>query len=209
LHENEDQLTNVIIYDVFTPPVASRIYGYTALASYEAIRYADPKYNSITAQLKGFGAPPEPEKGKKYNYTLAATKAFFTVAHKVTFSVDTLKKYEDQVYARFKDKLDEETYTRSVEFGEKIGQMILKRAGVDNYPQSRGKPKYLGSGDPGKWRPTPPDYMDGVEYCWGQMHPLLIDSSGMFPPPAPPAYSEDKNSAFLNRRWRYISRTNH
>ena len=23
LHENEDQLTNVIIYDVFTPPVAS------------------------------------------------------------------------------------------------------------------------------------------------------------------------------------------
>ncbi|MDB5025143.1 MAG: vanadium-dependent haloperoxidase, partial [Mucilaginibacter sp.] len=24
LHQNEDQLTNVIIYDVFTPPVASR-----------------------------------------------------------------------------------------------------------------------------------------------------------------------------------------
>ncbi|MGZ3929743.1 MAG: hypothetical protein ACXVJG_22665, partial [Mucilaginibacter sp.] len=30
LHENEAQLTNVIIYDIFTPPVASRIYGYTA-----------------------------------------------------------------------------------------------------------------------------------------------------------------------------------
>ncbi|HTK20247.1 MAG TPA: hypothetical protein VL442_12055, partial [Mucilaginibacter sp.] len=170
LHENEDQLTNVIIYDVFTPPVAARIYGYTALASYEAIRYADPKYNSITAQLRGFGTPPEPEKGKKYNYTLAATKAFFTVAHKVTFSVDTLKKYEDKVFARFKDNLDEETYNRSVDFGEKIGKMILKRANVDDYPQTRGKPKYLGSSDAGKWRPTPPDYMDGVEYCWGQMH---------------------------------------
>ena len=117
------------------------------------MRYADPKYNSITAQLRGFGNPPEPEKGKKYNYTLAATKAFFTVAHKVTFSVDTLKKYEDAVYARFKDKLDEETYTRSMDFGEKIGKMILKRASVDYYPQSRGKPKYLGSGDPGKWSP--------------------------------------------------------
>jgi len=199
LHENEDQLTNVIIYDVFTPPVASRIYGYTALASYEAIRYADPKYNSITAQLRGFGAPPEPEKGKKYNYTLAATKAFFTVAHKVTFSVDTLKKYEDKVFARFKDNLDEETYNRSVEFGEKIGKMILKRANVDDYPQTRGKPKYLGSSDAGKWRPTPPDYMDGVEYCWGQMHTLLLDSSGMFPPPAPPAYSDDKNSTFFKQ----------
>ena len=126
-------------------PVAARIYGYTALASYEAMRYSDPKYNSITAQLKGFGAMPGPEKGKKYNYTLAATKAFFTVAHKVTFSVDTLKKYEDKVYARFKDNAGEETYSRSVDFGEKIGQMILKRANVDNYPQTRGKPKYLGS----------------------------------------------------------------
>jgi len=199
LHDNMDQLTNVIIYDVFTPPVASRIYGYTSLAAYEAIRYADPKYNSIAAQLKGFGSPPEPEKGKTYNYTLAATKAFFTVAHKVTFSVDTLKKYEDKVYARFKDNLDEETYTRSMDFGEKIGQMILKRANVDNYPQTRGKPKYLGTSDPGKWRPTPPDYMDGVEYCWGTMHTLLIDSSGMFPAPAPPPYSDDKNSAFFKQ----------
>src|SRR4051794_35422103 len=60
LHENEDQLTNVIIYDVSPPPVAARIYGYTSLAAYEAIRYADPKYNSITKQLRGFGAPPEP-----------------------------------------------------------------------------------------------------------------------------------------------------
>src|SRR5476649_939516 len=81
LHQNEYQLTQVIIYDVFTPPVASRIYGYTALASYEAMRYADPKYNSIITQLKGFGTPPQPQKGEKYNFALAATKALFTVAH--------------------------------------------------------------------------------------------------------------------------------
>jgi hypothetical protein len=199
LHENEDQLTNVIIYDVFTPPVASRIYGYTSLAAYEAMRYADPKYNSITAQLKGFGTPPQPEKGKTYNYALAATKAFFTVAHKVTFSVDTLKKYEDRVYARFKDNLDDSTYTRSMDFGEKTGKMILQRADVDYYPQSRGKPKYLGSSDPGKWRPTPPDYMDGVEFCWGQIHPLLIDSASQFPLPPPPAYSDDRNSIFFKQ----------
>src|SRR5882762_8524279 len=92
LHNNEDELTQVIIYDVFTPPVASRIYGYTNLASYEAMRYADPKYLSLTAQLREFAKMPEPQKGKSYNYTLAATKAFFTVAHKITFSIDTLKK---------------------------------------------------------------------------------------------------------------------
>jgi PAP2 superfamily len=196
LHSNEDELTHVIIYDVFTPPVAARIYGYTALASYEAMRYADPKYNSLIARLRGFDKAPEPEKGKSYNFTLAATKAFFTVAHKVTFSVDTLTKYENTVYATFKETLDDSTYARSVAFGEDVGKVILKRASVDDYPQTRGKPKYLGSNGPGKWRPTPPDYMDGVEFCWGDMHPLIIESSSVFMPPPPPPYSEDMTSAF-------------
>ncbi len=197
LHQNEDELTQVIIYDVFTPPVAARIYGYTSLASYEAMRYADPKYNSITAQLKGFGTPPAPEKGKKYNFTLAATKALFTVAHMVTFSIDTLKNYENKVYATYKDNLDDSTYLNSMSFGEKIGKYILKRASTDNYPQTRGKPKYLGSEGPAKWRPTPPDYMDGVEWCWGTMKVFAIDSSAQFSPGPPPPYSEDKNSAYV------------
>ena len=199
LHQNEDQLTQVIIYDVFTPPVASRIYGYTALASYEAMRYADPKYNSIVAQLKGFGTPPKPKKGKKYNFTLAATKAFFTVAHNITFSIDTLKKYEKTVYSMYKDNLDDSTYNNSVEFGEQVGKLVLKRAMTDNYPKTRGKPKYLGDNGPARWHPTPPDYMDGVEFCWGTMKEFAINSSGQFSPPPPPPYSEDKNSPFVKQ----------
>lgn len=199
LQNNMNQLTQVIIYDVFTPPVASRIYGYTSLASYEAMRYADPKYSSIITQLKGFGKPPEPEKGKQYNFALAATAAFFTVAHKITFSIDTLKKYETKVYAMYKDNLDDSTYARSMAFGEKIGKLVLKRSMVDNYPQTRGKPKYLGENSPAKWRPTPPDYMDGVEFCWGTIKPFAIDTSAQFSPPPPPPYSEDKNSAFVKQ----------
>jgi hypothetical protein len=199
LQANEDQLTQVIIYDVFTPPVASRIYGYTNLASYEAMKYAGPGYNSITAQLKGFDPMPEPAKGKSYNYTLAATKAFFTVAHKVTFSVDTLKKYENKVYGMYKDALADSTYNNSMDLGERIGQAVLKRAATDDYPQTRGKPKYLGFNTPGKWRPTPPDYMDGVEFCWGDMHPLVIDSPTIFMPGPPPAYSEDTASAYYRQ----------
>ena len=41
LINNEDQLTQIIIYDVFTPPVASRIYVYSSIAAYEAIRHAN------------------------------------------------------------------------------------------------------------------------------------------------------------------------
>ena len=199
LHNNVDQLTQVIIYDVFSPPVASRIYGYTTLAAYEAVRYANPDYNSIAAQLKGFGKPPEPKKDLKYNFTLAATKAFFTVAHKITFSVDTLQKYEDKVYAMYKDNLDDSTYARSIAFGTQIGKFMLKRAAVDNYPQTRGKPRFLGNEEPGQWRPTAPDYLDGVEFCWGTMHTFAVDTSTQFKLPPPPPFSEDKNSVFFKQ----------
>lgn len=199
LHQNEDALTQVIIYDVFTPPVASRIYGYTSLAAYEAMRFENPKYLSLAAQLKGFKAMPQPEKGKTYNYTLAATRALFEVGRHVVFSKDTLKKYEDNLYAKFKDNLDEDTYNRSMAFGEAISKVIIKRADFDNYPQTRGKPKYLGHNGHAEWRPTPPDYLDGVEYCWGTMEPYAIESSQQFPLPHPPLYSEDKNSVYYKQ----------
>ena len=177
LHENQDQLTHVIIYDAFSPPVASRIYAYSSLASYEAMRFAKPGSNSFATELNGFKPLPQPEKGKKYDFTLAATKAFFTVVHKVVFSLDSLKGYEDRVYAQFKDSLDEDTYERSVMFGDSIGKLILARSYSDNYKQTRGMPKHLGAKDPGKWRPTGPDYFDGNEAYWGSIKPLILDSA--------------------------------
>jgi len=202
LHQNEDQLTQLIIFDVFSPPVASRIYAYASLASYEAMRFKDERYESIVANLKGFGTMPKPEKNKNYNYALAATKAFFTVARKVTFSVDSLKGYEDKLYARFKSTLDDSTFARSVAFGDTVGKMIMKRAAMDNYPQTRAKPKFLGSTAPGKWHPTPPDYLDAVEYCWGTMKTFALDSSGQFAPPPPPAFSKSKNSEYYKQNVR-------
>jgi hypothetical protein len=177
LHNNEEQLTQVIIYDVFTPPVASRIYAYSSLASYEAIRFAKPGSPSLASQLNGFKTLPEPEKGKDYNYTLAATRAFFTVVHKVVFSLDSLKDYEERTYAQFKNSLDKSVYERSVLFGDSIANVILARAASDNYKQTRAMPKHLGNNEPGKWRPTSPDYFDGVEAYWGRIRPLVLDST--------------------------------
>jgi hypothetical protein len=197
LHQNQDQLTQVIIYDVFTPPVASRIYAYTSLASYEAMRFLTPGNPSLAEKMNGFGKMPLPDTSEKYDYTLAATQAFFTVAHKVTFSIDTLKKYEEPLFNKFKQLLEDSVYIRSIAFGDTIGKAILARSLKDNYLQSRGKPKYLGSNNPGKWRPTPPDYMDGVEFCWNEIHPFFLDSASQFFPEAPPTYSTDTTSVFL------------
>jgi len=198
LHQNQDQLTQVIIYDVFTPPVASRIYVYSSLASYEAMRFSKEGAGSLTEKLHGFGSMPQPDKSKKYDYTLAASKAFFNVVRNVkVFSVDSLKNYEETLFRSFKDKLNDSVYQRSVAFGDSIAKVILARAKKDGYFQSRGKAKYLGSNDPGKWKPTPPDYLDGIEWCWNTMKPMVLDSASQFMPSRPPLFSTDTSSVFF------------
>ena len=197
LRGNLDKLTQVIIYDVFTPPVASRLYVYSSLASYEAVRFKQEGASSIAEKLKGFGAMPKPETGKSYNFTLAATKAFFNVVrHVKVFSVDSLTSYEQSVYNNFKATTDESTYNRSAAFGDSVAKVILKRANSDGYLKSRGKPKYLGSNQQGKWKPTPPDYLDGVEWCWNTMQTMVMDSASQFKPSVPPVFSIEPSSVY-------------
>jgi len=197
LHQNMHQLTEVIIHDVFSPPVASRIYSYTSLAAYEALKFEKPGYSSIAAQLNEFADMPLPEKNKGYNFLLAATKAFFTVAEKITFSKDSLVQYQNTVFNNFRSLLDKEIFDRSLSFGETVGKKILERTTADNYKETRGMAKFLGSDEKGKWRPTPPDYLDAAEPHWGEIKPLLLDSSEQIKCPAPPVYSVEKSSVFF------------
>jgi hypothetical protein len=196
LINNEDQLTQIIIYDVFTPPVASRIYVYSSIAAYEAMRHSNNS-PSIAEKLNGFDKMPLPDATKKYDYTLAASEAFFKVARNVkVFSVDSLNAYEKSIHDNYKSNLDEATYAASVAFGDTIAAVVLKRAKTDGYFISRGKAKYLGSNEPGKWRPTPPDYLDGVEWCWNTMKPMVLDSAAQFAPARPPKYDTKPGSTF-------------
>lgn len=198
LINNEDQLTQIIIYDVFTPPVASRIYVYSSIAAYEAIRHANNS-PSIAEKLNGFDKMPLPDKTKKYDYNLAATEAFFKVARNVkVFSVDSLNAYEKLIHDNYKSTLEDATYAASVAFGDTIAAVVLKRAKTDGYFISRGKAKYLGSNEPGKWRPTPPDYLDGVEWCWNTMKPMVLDSAAQYAPVRPPKYDTKPGSQFHN-----------
>lgn len=196
IHQNENNLTDLIIYDIFSPPVAARIYVYTSLAAHEAIRHMDSNETSIVAKLNDFPKMPEPEAGKQYNFVLAASKAFYTVAGGLTFSKDTLAKYETSTYAPFKQALSEEVYTNSIAFGEAVAKKIMERMAADNYKKTRSLEKYYGSKEDGKWQPTAPDYLDGVEPYWNQLKTMVMDSASQFDPGPPPAFSKGTTSKF-------------
>src|SRR5215813_12210134 len=81
------QLTDVITFDIFTPPVASRIYAYSHLAAYEVMAHgADSIYTSLDGQLKGFANVPKPEAGKPIDFAYASLLAFMEVGRTLTFS---------------------------------------------------------------------------------------------------------------------------
>jgi hypothetical protein len=197
LHRTVKKLTDVIVYDIFSPPVASRIYTYSSLAAYEAIRHENPEeFPTFTGKLNGFPAMPQPESGKAYSFPLAGVKALMTVAQKVTFSVDTLKKYEKELTEKYEASLDKEVYSRSLAFGEEVGKAILARAAKDNYKETRGYARYTVTESEGKWRPTAPDYMDATEPYWSVIQPLAMDSAGMCKPPQPMAYNVKTDNPF-------------
>lgn len=190
------RLTEIIVYDVFTPPVAGRIYAYSNLAFYEAIRFQLENSPSITGQLKDFDPIPVPEAKKKYDFHLAAVNAFYKVSIQWTFSKDSLRRTQKELLDQFRNALDEETYNNSVAFGDSVGAIIISRSMKDNYRETRGMPRYSVFKEAGKWQQTPPDYADAVEPHWNKIKPLLLDSAAQFKPLPPPAYSLNKNSVY-------------
>lgn len=190
------QLTDVIVHDIFSPPVAGRIYAYANLAFYEGIRYTNDKALSITEQLHGFNKMPSPEKTLEYNYQLVAVKAFYKTGTSLIFSKDSMRKAERNLLDSFRSSLPEQVYGNSVMLGDSIASTILKRAADDNYLITRGMPSYSVYKSEGKWEQTPPDYMDASEPNWFKIKPMLLDSSSQFKPAPPPPYSLDKKSVY-------------
>lgn len=187
-------LTDAIIYDIYSPPVASRLYAYCNLAYYEAIR---PAYHtqSIINQLKDFENLPEAENEKDLNPDLAGSTAFLLVAKKMIFSKDSIAAIEKSLLKQF-NRIEPAVFKRSTEWGKKVAEVILARSAKDNYKITRGLPRYSVFEEEGKWQQTPPDYADATEPNWRMIIPLLMDSASQFKPPVPPAFDLKKGSAY-------------
>ncbi len=191
-----NKLTEVIIHDIFSPPVASRIYAYANLAGYEALVPFDAHYESLGGKLKRFQAGPKPEAGQAYCYPLASTHAFLTVARALTFSVDFYDNFEKSFYEQYKkDGVPDEVYERSMAYGDVIAKHVLDYAAKDNYKQTRGF-KHTVTNKEGTWVPTPPAYMDAAEPQWNKLRCWVMDTCNQFMPPRPPAYSLAKGSPY-------------
>lgn len=199
-HAAVQKLTDVSVHDIFSPPVAARIYVYPNIAAYEVLRQSKAKrYQSLAGQLSGLEAVPL-NQNALVNYEIAALYAFNTVARSLIYSEQRILDFQkEQEHDFLKQKIPKKIIKASKVYGEQVADHILKWAAKDKYHQTRTYPKYTIRHEKEFWKPTPPDYMDGIEPNWHFIRPMLIQNARQFPAPKPHPVSLKKNSPFYKQ----------
>jgi hypothetical protein len=197
LHRSIKKITDIIVYDIFSPPVASRIYAYVSVAAYETARHQDPALISLAGQLNGLDSIPQPARDAAYSFPLAAVQATLSTAKVFLFSEDKLDDFYNQIIEEYRTSgMPEEVFERSLEYGTAVSKRIAAWSSKDNYKQTRSFPKYSIDNSPSKWKPTPPAYMDAIEPHWNKIRPFGVDSAAQFRGSPPPEFSIDPKSEF-------------
>ena len=198
-NEAMQQLTDIVVYDIFSPPVASRVYVYPTIAAYSIIQKTHPnKYMSLEGQLTDY-IDVSDYSDPNIIPNLAALHAFLVVGKELIFSENKIDAYRENLYKELREEgLSRRELNKSIEYGEIVANEILRWADNDFYKQTRTYPKYTIQQDDKYWKPTPPDYMEGIEPHWNKIRPMVIPSVDIFNPPAPLAIDMRRGSKFYN-----------
>lgn len=195
-HSSVDKVIEVMIHDIFSPPVASRIFAYPNIAAYEIIAKSNNNYKTLAGQVTDLTAIPEPKDTTNINYELAALVAHIDLSKRLIFSEERIESFRDSLYTIWMEK-NEPMFNASKDYGLEVANFIGEWMNKDMYKETRTMPKFtVNSEDPSRWQPTPPAYMNGIEPHWSRIRPFAIDSAEQFKPAPPPSFSMEKDSKF-------------
>jgi hypothetical protein len=195
IHRAIKQVTDVMVYDIYSPPVSSRTYAYISIAGYEAAVAAHSGFRSLSAQLNGMKRSPATD--KEYSATIAAVHAILTVGKALVISEEKIEGFYKSIMQELRlSGIPASIYDQSIGYGQSIAAHVLAYAAKDNYKETRALSRYAINNDRGTWKPTPPAYMKAVEPHWNKIRPFLMDSAQQFKPLTAIVYSDDSNSSF-------------
>jgi hypothetical protein len=195
VHRAIKQVTDVMVFDIYSPPVSSRTYAYISIAGYEAALDTNTGYKTLSTQLKGLKPSPTPP--GEYSAAIAAVHAILTVGKALVISEEKINEFYKTITNELRSSgIPAEIYDRSIAYGQSIAKHILEYASKDNYKETRAMSRYSLNENISTWKPTPPTYMKAVEPHWNKIRPFLMDSAQQFKPLTAIQFSQDKNSHF-------------
>jgi hypothetical protein len=193
-HRAHDALTSVIVHDIFSPPVSSRIYLYAHIAAYETLLKGDARYQSLYGQIGTFPAIPDAD--GEVDYRLAAIHAFLLAGKQLVFSEAAMEDSLHNILRSYKKAISPDHWQSSLEYGKKVSDIILGWATHDQYAATRKLRRYNYRREEGKWIPTPPVYMAAIEPHWKMIRPMALDSAAQFKPALPIPFDKNKGTDF-------------
>jgi hypothetical protein len=197
-HKSVDKVMEIQIHDIFSPPVASRIFAYPNIAAYEILAQNSSKFKSLVGTVNELKAIPKADTTQQVNLPLSAIIAHMEVSKSLIFSEEKMEVLQDSLYKVW-EKTNKEEFNASKTYAFDVVKHIKQYMNTDNYNQTRTMPKFtVDIDDATRWQPTPPSYMDGIEPHWNKIRPFLLDSAQQFKPEPHPEFSLKEGTQFHN-----------
>src|SRR5438132_706852 len=124
-----------------SPPGASRVFAYGAVALYEGVAAGSPRLRSLAGQLNGLTELPRPQPRERYDWAIVAASAETTLL-KVLFKeglpatqVAIAQLGDSQIAAR---RASRPVRDRSTAYGAALGRAIADWATGDRFSETRG-----------------------------------------------------------------------
>lgn len=182
----------------FSPPVASRVFGYLGVLMYEAVVPSLPERSSLVGQLPRLNTLPQPNLGQTYHWSTVANSAlahlmgrFFTSAGpEQSAKIAVLDAHMQTVHRRF---VDEATFERSAQHGRVLADAIYTWSLEDG---AKNTSIYTPSSASGSWQSTAPGHAGPLLPGWGHNQLFVPTTSADCRIPGPPPYNEAEESAF-------------
>lgn len=190
----------------YSPPVASRSFGYLGVTVFEAAVGGSDKLVSLVGQLQGLKSVPQREAGAVYDETVIVTAAMsdaivYYFGNTGPTGLRSIKIAQTKWRAISIDGVPEDVVARSEAFGKAMAASIYEWSLDDGgavitnmgFPEKWDLPK----GDD-KWVPTNPIRQQQLPLLpeWGKNRTFAIPSGATCPTPGNPPFSVDPTSQF-------------
>jgi hypothetical protein len=152
--------------------VASRIYGVSAVALYEAIVLGTQHNRSLVGQRHRLTAVPQPEAALTYHWPTVAHAALARTIRGIFSSLkpesaEAISAVEQRFAALFQVEVEAHVYQHSVEHGQRVADAILAWAVTDGFADVNNCSSYEVDHEAlAAWKP-PLNFLPPEPPCWG------------------------------------------
>jgi hypothetical protein len=197
-----DQLSSLAqVTPGFSPPVASRAFGYAGVALYETVAAGSADHRSLAGQLRELDEMPRAPSGPLH-WGLAANAALAAIARGLWPTAPgaghaAVTALEQRFARQLRVGTAPGLARRSERWGQQLATSIVAWSAGDgahegylhNFPSDYTTPQ-----GPGLWVPTAPGFLPALQPRWGGNRPFCLTSPTACLAGAPTPYAEDPSS---------------